>query len=249
MFFTLLLSLAAVAIEGMTQLVDSTGSFHRSLVSNLPPAEGGIIALINPSPRFSFVTGPEEVAEGELQGVFSSEVDERCTLLLSPGANTIPMAQGTAGRSASNPVRSGYGCAAASVAAGIVILDGFETSDLLLENGETTTDQWKNSRLGRSLCAIFAAQAAIRRGSNKTLLMLCVNDGDAISSNQQQAVVRTAKELFTEVMETKKLLLTKKTAEEEEEEEISNLPVFEDLYDVMLVQVQSVEDAKKVGSS
>ncbi len=38
------------AIKGMTQLVDSTGSFHQSLSSNLPPAEGGMIALINPSP-------------------------------------------------------------------------------------------------------------------------------------------------------------------------------------------------------
>jgi len=93
---------------------------------------------------FSFITGQQgSAAEEELQGVYKSEVDDRCTLLLSPGANTIPMAQGIAGSvSGSNPVRAGYGCAAAAVAAGVVILDGFESTDLVLENGETS-DEWK----------------------------------------------------------------------------------------------------------
>jgi hypothetical protein len=113
------------------------------------------------------------------------------------------MAQGVAGRSASNPAQSGYGCAAASVSSGVIILDGCETSDLSLENGETR-DEWKNSHLEGSLCAIFAAQAAATRRENKTMLMLCVNSLD-ISSNQQQAVIRTANELFTEVI-TSRLL-------------------------------------------
>ncbi len=243
---------AVVVVEGMSQLVDSTGSLHRSLVANLPSSQGGIIALINPSPMFSFITGQEgSAAEEELQGVYKSEVDDRCTLFLSPGANTIPMAQGTAGSvSGSNPVRAGYGCAAAAVAAGVVILDGFESTDLLLENGETS-DEWKNSRLGRSLCSIFAAQAAVTASrQNKVLLVLCIND-EQVGTNQQQAVIHTAKALFSEVMDTKKLLLTKKKATEEEEEEgaledMSNPPTFEHLYDVMLVPVQSEEDAKKV---
>mmetsp|Transcript_22550 Transcript_22550/g.32283 ORF Transcript_22550/g.32283 Transcript_22550/m.32283 type:complete len:575 (+) Transcript_22550:32-1756(+) len=235
-FSLLLLVSLAVAIEGMTPLIDSTGSFHRSGVASLP-AEGGIIALINPSSTFSFLTG-----EDELQGVFLSEVDTGCTLVLSPGANTIPMAHTIGTGSGSNPVRSGYGCAAASVAAGVIVLDGFETSDLLLENGETS-EEWKNSRLGRSLSSIFAAQAAAAR-SEKVVLILCVK-GDVTSLKQQAAVMRTAEDLYKEVMETKRILSTE-NLEAEEEREMSDPISFDDLYDVMLVQVESENDAKKV---
>lgn len=250
--FVCLVAAATVVVEGMTPLVDSTGSLHRSAVATLPSSQGGIIALINPSPMFAYIREQlgSRAEDEELQGVYKAEVEDRCTLLLSPGANTIPMAQGTAGSiGGTNPVRAGYGCAAAAVAAGVVILDGFEPTDLLLPNGETS-DEWKNSRLGRSLSSIFAAQtaAAVTSRKNKVLLILCVNE-EQVGTNQQQAVIHTTKALFSEVMETKKLLLTKKKATEEEEgtlEDMSNLPTFEDLYDVMLVPVQSEEAAKKV---
>ena len=227
--------------EAMTPLIDSTGSLHRSAIPSSTAEAGGIIALINPTSSFSFVTGSD--SNEELQGVFAQWVDS-CTLLLSPGANTIPTTSstGTGSGSGSNPVRSGYGCAAASVAAGVVIVDGFTTSDLFDADSDTVEEEWRDSRLGRSLCSIFAAHAAAdltASQSKKVALMICVK-GDVTSLKQQQAVMRTVEGLYKEVMETKRLLA--KSKGEEEEYSFG----LEDVYDVMLVKVQSVEDAKKV---
>jgi len=181
----------------------------------------------------------EGVSETD-SGLVTSQIRDGCTILLSPGANTIPSTSVTG--TGANPVKSGYGCAAASVGAGVVIVDGFETTDLFDADSETIEEEWRDSRLGRSLGAVFAAHAAAdltQRRMKKVALILGVN-GDVTSLKQQQAVMRTVEGIYKEVMETKRLL-TK--SEGSEDEYVFGL---EDVYDVMLVELKSEEDATKV---
>jgi hypothetical protein len=92
------------------------------------------------------------------------------------------------------------------------------------------------------LGAIFAAHAEAdltQRRAKKVALVLGVN-GEVTSLKQQQAVMKIVGDLYREVVETKRLI---SKSDGNDDEYIFGL---EDVYDVMLVELRSEEDAEKV---
>eukprot|EP00591_Stephanopyxis_turris_P000296 CAMPEP_0195521384 /NCGR_PEP_ID=MMETSP0794_2-20130614/18581_1 /TAXON_ID=515487 /ORGANISM="Stephanopyxis turris, Strain CCMP 815" /LENGTH=539 /DNA_ID=CAMNT_0040650925 /DNA_START=79 /DNA_END=1698 /DNA_ORIENTATION=- len=208
----LLLLLLRNSEASSTTLIDASGTLQKPALNSI---SNGIVTVINPTSSFSSLLGDDQKGE-----VVAHLQDNGVTLISTPGANSMQQ---------STKLLNGWGCAAASSPAGVIVLDGLETTDLELG--------WRDSRIGRSLECIFGAAVDQMNGGEKRVILVGVNAGVDVSESlkSQQEFLRGAEMIWGEVMATGG----------DEGEGVA----LEDVFEVRLVSIQSASDVQEVMAS